>query len=122
MTAFSIALAQLEGLSRLDELPVDSSPSLSQACAEALATSRAAAAEAQANVEAQVRAVGGVQCSGASDVRLRDALMQHGKQLLEDLKPRFKAVTVRTEIVARSASFPVRCEAASRHTVPLRQN
>uniref|UniRef100_A0A7S1RKF4 Uncharacterized protein n=1 Tax=Alexandrium catenella TaxID=2925 RepID=A0A7S1RKF4_ALECA len=96
MTAFASALAQLEGLSRLSGLPSDASGALSDTCAEALGRSQAAATEAQLDVEAQVRAIANIQCVGL-EVKLRDALMQHGRRLLEDLKPRVNAAVARIQ-------------------------
>eukprot|EP00927_Polykrikos_kofoidii_P067716 TRINITY_DN63161_c0_g1_i1.p1 TRINITY_DN63161_c0_g1~~TRINITY_DN63161_c0_g1_i1.p1 ORF type:complete len:448 (+),score=47.83 TRINITY_DN63161_c0_g1_i1:192-1535(+) len=133
MTKLSVALAQLEGLTRLVELyntegvelkseqeqpeEDDCSPyrdevlrrarsastrasDLRQEYADALAVSRTHASQAQLALEATLRSL--CEAAGASvapgpprDEKLREALHQHGRRLLEDLKPRLSTALMR---------------------------
>eukprot|EP00419_Tripos_fusus_P034380 CAMPEP_0172763304 /NCGR_PEP_ID=MMETSP1074-20121228/175063_1 /TAXON_ID=2916 /ORGANISM="Ceratium fusus, Strain PA161109" /LENGTH=345 /DNA_ID=CAMNT_0013597857 /DNA_START=44 /DNA_END=1078 /DNA_ORIENTATION=+ len=94
ITSMATAIAQLEGLLRL---PADVGPALADEWADALAASRVAATSARDRVERQVRAIGEISFTQASsrDVKVQEALQQHGRRMLEDLKPRLHAALAR---------------------------
>jgi hypothetical protein len=94
ITSMATALAQLEGLLRL---PADAGPALADEWPNALADSRVAATSARDRVERQVRAIGDLSFTQSStrDVRVQEALQQHGRRTLEDLKPRLNAALAR---------------------------
>jgi len=94
ITSMATALAQLEGLLRL---PADAGPALADEWPDALAASRGAATSARDRVERQVRSIGELPFAQATsrDVKVQEALQQHGRRMLDELKPRLHAALAR---------------------------
>jgi len=93
MTAFATSLAQFEGLVRTLELQREHGSELQ----EALTASSDQANAAETQVEAILRMIEAVQCKPLPhrDIRIRDALLRHGRTLLESSKPRLRAAMMR---------------------------
>lgn len=111
MTGLAGALAQLEGLSRLAEIHPDDEGSgnvLPDEFRDALSESLGAAADAEGSVQTATSAVSKVACSKSPlrDLQLREALVRHGKRMLEDLRPRLSAARARAVAAAPGVEPP----------------
>lgn len=109
LTSFVSALAQLEGLTRMEEIcdsptmkSVANSPTrkaFSMASQEALRNSLAGTAMAKTAVELALRRLADVPChTPKRDTKLKEELIRHGKLTLTDCDCRLWAVELRLEV------------------------
>eukprot|EP00933_Yihiella_yeosuensis_P036109 TRINITY_DN29814_c0_g1_i1.p1 TRINITY_DN29814_c0_g1~~TRINITY_DN29814_c0_g1_i1.p1 ORF type:complete len:354 (+),score=49.46 TRINITY_DN29814_c0_g1_i1:50-1111(+) len=117
LTSFATVLAQFEGLSRgLEEMQGYSSEdtvvsSAKEACSEALVNGlrESRLAEVAATVQARLQQIQAIDCEssgGPQDSKLREALVTHGKQQIEVLRPRMRQFSARCKDLIPLLSSP----------------